>query len=65
MSNTSNLRALLEKPQLLAMPGCHDAMSAKLIEQAGFSVGFMSGFAVSAQEVEKIMKSIVEMMPDK
>lgn len=47
MSNTSNLRALLEKPQLLAMPGCHDAMSAKLIEQAGFSVGFMSGFAVS------------------
>jgi 2-methylisocitrate lyase-like PEP mutase family enzyme len=47
MSNTSNLRALLQKPQLLAMPGCHDAMSAKLIEQAGFSVGFMSGFAVS------------------
>jgi 2-methylisocitrate lyase-like PEP mutase family enzyme len=47
MSNTSKLRALLEKPQILAMPGCHDAMSAKLIEQAGFSVGFMSGFAVS------------------
>ncbi len=47
MSNTSKLRALLEKSQLLAMPGCHDAMSAKLIEQAGFDVGFMSGFAVS------------------
>ncbi len=47
MSNTSKLRALLEKPQILAMPGCHDAMSAKLIEQAGFDVGFMSGFAVS------------------
>jgi len=30
------------------MPGCHDAMSARLIEDAGFSVGFMSGFAVSA-----------------
>jgi len=30
------------------MPGCHDALSAKLIEQAGFDVGFMSGFAVSA-----------------
>jgi 2-methylisocitrate lyase-like PEP mutase family enzyme len=47
MSSTNNLRALLDKPQLLAMPGCHDAMSAKLIEQAGFDVGFMSGFAVS------------------
>lgn len=29
------------------MPGCFDAMSAKLIEQAGFNLGFMSGFAVS------------------
>lgn len=46
-SNTDKLRAMLSKPQILAMPGCHDAMSAKLIEQAGFDVGFMSGFAVS------------------
>jgi len=46
-SNTDRLRALLAKPDILAMPGCHDAMSAKLIEQAGFAVGFMSGFAVS------------------
>ena len=30
------------------MPGCHDAMSARLIEEAGFEIGFMSGFAVSA-----------------
>ena len=30
------------------MPGCHDAMSARLIEEAGFDLGFMSGFAVSA-----------------
>ena len=29
------------------MPGCHDAMSARLIEEAGFEIGFMSGFAVS------------------
>lgn len=46
-SNTEKLRALLAAPEILAMPGCHDAMSAKLIEQAGFGVGFMSGFAVS------------------
>ena len=30
------------------MPGCHDAMSARLIEESGFELGFMSGFAVSA-----------------
>ncbi len=42
------LRALLAQPGLLPMPGCHDAMSAKLVEQAGFPIAFMSGFAVSA-----------------
>jgi 2-methylisocitrate lyase-like PEP mutase family enzyme len=30
------------------MPGCHDALSAKLVADAGFKVTFMSGFAVSA-----------------
>ena len=30
------------------MPGCHDATSARAIEEAGFAIGFMSGFAVSA-----------------
>ena len=42
------LRALLAQPGLLLMPGCHDALSAQLVEQAGFPVAFMSGFAVSA-----------------
>jgi 2-methylisocitrate lyase-like PEP mutase family enzyme len=42
------LRHLLRRPGLLVMPGCHDAISARLIQQAGFEIGFMSGFAVSA-----------------
>jgi 2-methylisocitrate lyase-like PEP mutase family enzyme len=42
------LRALLAQPELLLMPCCFDALSAKLIEQAGFPLTFMSGFAVSA-----------------
>ena len=42
------LRALLEQPGLLVMPCCFDALSARLIERAGFSLTFMSGFAVSA-----------------
>jgi len=48
MSSADRLRSLLNRPGLLAMPGCHDAMSARLIEEAGFELGFMSGFAVSA-----------------
>ncbi|WP_340117191.1 isocitrate lyase/PEP mutase family protein [Pelagibius sp. 7325] len=47
-SRAETLRRLLAEPQLAVMPCCFDALSAKLIEQAGFSVTFMSGFAVSA-----------------
>jgi 2-methylisocitrate lyase-like PEP mutase family enzyme len=42
------LRILLETPGLIRMPACYDALSAKLIEAAGFAVTFMSGFAVAA-----------------
>jgi 2-methylisocitrate lyase-like PEP mutase family enzyme len=45
------LRTLLRRPGILVMPGCHDAMSARLIEEAGFEIGFMSGFAVSASRL--------------
>src|SRR5262245_5211614 len=49
MSNhVERLRALLARPGIITMPGCHDAISARLVEEAGFELGFMSGFAVSA-----------------
>lgn len=44
----ARLRALLAENRLLAMPCCFDALSARLIEAAGFGVTFMSGFAVAA-----------------
>ena len=47
MKPVDQFRQLLDTGKLLAMPGCHDALSAKLIEQAGFEISFMSGFAVS------------------
>lgn len=47
-SATQALRGLLAKPGLQVMPCCFDALSAQLIERAGFPVTFMSGFAVSA-----------------
>jgi len=45
------LRTLLNGPDwpgCVAMPCCFDALSARLIEQGGFPLTFMSGFAVSA-----------------
>jgi 2-methylisocitrate lyase-like PEP mutase family enzyme len=48
MTPAERLRVLLDRPGILVMPGCHDAISARLIEEAGFELGFMSGFAVSA-----------------
>jgi len=44
----ARLRALLAQPGLLVMPCCFDALSARLVEEAGFALTFMSGFAVSA-----------------
>ena len=47
-SKAAIIRELLKQPGLLLMPCCFDALSAKLIERAGFELTFMSGFAVSA-----------------
>ncbi|MEO0821860.1 MAG: isocitrate lyase/PEP mutase family protein [Pseudomonadota bacterium] len=45
------LRALLSENRLHVMPCCFDALSAKLIEQEGFGLTFMSGFAASASRI--------------
>ena len=47
MSKAEDLRRLLAEPGLIVMPCCFDALSAKLVERAGFPLTFMSGFAVS------------------
>ena len=48
MTPAQKLREVLVGPGLEVMPGCFDALSAKLVAAAGFKVTFMSGFAVSA-----------------
>lgn len=48
LSPAARLRKLLQQETLLLMPCCYDALSAQLIERAGFPLTFMSGFAVSA-----------------
>lgn len=47
-SSAEQLRSLLNGPEVLVAPACYDALSARLIERAGFELSFMSGFAVSA-----------------
>jgi len=47
-SVVGRLRALLAEPGIIPMPCCFDALSARLIERAGFPLTFMSGFAVAA-----------------
>src|SRR5919109_966654 len=48
MHNASKLRAALKRPGALKVVGAHDALSARLIEQAGFDGVWASGFAISA-----------------
>ena len=42
------LRTLLEQDTCYLMPCCFDALSARLVEQAGCALSFMSGFSVAA-----------------
>ena len=42
------LKALLGTPGVHAMPGCADGMGARLIAEAGFKLGFVSGASASA-----------------
>jgi 2,3-dimethylmalate lyase len=49
----SRLRELLSGPRPLIAPGAYDALSALLIEQAGFEAVYMSGFATTAGQLGK------------
>jgi len=51
MNKVQKLRQLLSEPEALVLPGCYDAMSARLIERAGYKGTFMGGFAVSAARI--------------
>src|SRR5438128_6803045 len=48
MRTTTRLRELLAGPGLIVAPGAYDALSARLIAQAGFSVVYMTGFGTAA-----------------
>ena len=45
------LKKIIKNNKITIMPCCYDVISAKLIEQAGFDLSFMSGFGVSASKI--------------
>lgn len=53
MSNGKKLRELLKRDEILIAPGAYDAWSARLVEVAGFSAVYMTGYGVSASVLGK------------
>ena len=58
---SSILRAALERRQALVAPGCHDALSAKIIESAGFEAIQVSGFGLAGSLLGKPDVGLVDM----
>ena len=46
--NAAAMKALLNEPALQVVPGCGDGLGARLVEEAGFKIGFASGSSISA-----------------
>jgi methylisocitrate lyase len=55
------LRGKLEQRKALVVPGCHDALSAKLIEAAGFEAIQVSGFGLAGSLLAKPDVGLLEM----
>ena len=50
-STSDQLRHLLDGPDIIMMAACYDALTARLVEAAGFPASFMSGFGVAASRL--------------
>lgn len=48
MKKSTILKKMLQEPGIIIAPGAYDAWSARLIEKAGFSAVYMTGYGVSA-----------------
>ena len=57
----SILRSALQSRKALVVPGCHDALSAKIIESAGFKAVQISGFGLAGSFVGKPDVGLVDM----
>ena len=57
----SVLRSALARRKALVVPGCHDALSAKIVEEAGFEAVQVSGFGLAGSLLGKPDVGLVEM----
>lgn len=57
----SILRAALQRRKALVVPGCHDALSAKIVESAGFEAVQVSGFGLAGSLLGKPDVGLVDM----
>jgi 2,3-dimethylmalate lyase len=47
----TSLPELLEGGEIVLAPGCYDALSARLVEEAGFPAAYMTGFGTAASRL--------------
>jgi len=57
----SILRSALQRRKALVVPGCHDALSAKIVESAGFEAVQISGFGLAGSLLAKPDVGLVDM----
>src|ERR1035437_3494910 len=57
----SVLRRALERRAALVVPGCHDALSARIVESAGFEATQVSGFGLAGSLLGKPDVGLVDM----
>lgn len=57
----SVLRAALQRRTALVVPGCHDALSARIVENAGFEAVQISGFGLAGSLLGKPDVGLVDM----
>ena len=48
MKRTTRFRLLVEAPEIVILPGAHDALTLRLIEQAGFQAATCGGYSATA-----------------
>jgi 2,3-dimethylmalate lyase len=61
MRSSETLREAIEERRAVVVPGCHDAMSARIIESCGFEAVQVSGFGLAASMLAAPDVGLVQM----
>ena len=51
MKRTTRFRELIKAPEILQLPCCHDALSAKVLEQAGYDAISVAGYGTAGSRI--------------